>query len=454
MKWNPAEGQLGFVLFISCFISLGGLLFGFNTAVISGAIPFIQKQFSMPIRWERLLFIIALLGAALGAFISGSLATRFGRRTMLLWSAWLFLIGTLSVALSFNLFWLMSMRFAVGIAIGIASIMVPIYIAEISPPQHRGALVSINQLLITLGILSAYLINFDFAGTYEWRFILGCAIVPSFFFLIGVLFSPESPRWLMLQGLEQHAERVLKLLRGNKNIHYELQSIQETLTQQKRSWRYLFKISFKPALTVCFLLAVLQQFCGINVIIYYAPIIFHDAGLPQQMATVATTLGVGLVNVLATVSALFLIDLIGRRPLLIIGTIGMLVGLFMIGLSFNPLTQTMLETVLTISGILIFIIAFAISLGPILWLMIAELFPLEIRGFSAGIAGAITWLANIVVLLSFFLLKNDLTPTGIFFVYGIISLLGFFFVYFKAPETKGESLEQIERRLTKLPQED
>ena len=447
MQAKVFDNNPNFVVFIAIVAAFGGLLFGFDTGIISGAILFIKVQFHLTPAMNGIVVSAVLFGAFLGAITSGRFADHFGRRKTLLTCALIFIFSTLGSAFSPTVFWLIFSRVFVGIAIGIASFTTPTYISEVAPAKYRGALVTLNQLLVTVGIVASYLVDFSFAAKHEWRFMLGSGVIPALLLFVGMLFVPRSPRWLIMKGYEAVAEKILKQIRGSDDVEYEVNQIRDSIIDKKGSWKLIFQPWVRPVIIVGFGLAILQQFAGINTIIYYAPTILKTAGFHSNVTAILATLGVGVVNVIFTIIAIPFIDKLGRRPLLLIGVAGMAISLALMGLSFDAAQHSELLKWFTLGGMLLYIPCFAISLGPILWLMIAEIFPLEIRGLAASLSSSVNWGSNMLVALTFLTMINLIGSADTFLFYSAICIAGFFFVYFLVPETKGVSLEQIEKNL-------
>ncbi|MFZ0736514.1 MAG: sugar porter family MFS transporter [Candidatus Acidiferrales bacterium] len=433
-----------FVTIVSWISALAGLLFGYDTGVISGAILFVQKDFALTTFQEEVVVAAVLLGAVVGAIFGGKLADRFGRRTVLMQVAVLFTIGAIGTALAPGTVWLAIGRVVVGVAIGVASFTAPLYISEVSPPNVRGRLVSLNQLMITIGIVVSYLADYALAGASAWRWMFALAAIPAIVLFIGLLFLPESPRWLMSRSLGDQARALLERIRESTDVEKELTEIAASLNQQEGSWRELLGASLRPALIVGIGLAVFQQFTGINTVIYYAPTIFQFAGLHSASAAILATVGVGVVNVLLTIVALRLLDRVGRRPLLLYGLVGMIISLGVLGFAFlSPSLSDVVAWVAVIS-VAVYVACFAIGLGPVFWLMIAEIYPLKIRGRAMSVATVANWGSNLVVALTFLSLLHALGRAWTFWLYGIVGVLAWIFVYKMVPETKGRTLEEIE----------
>ncbi len=438
-----------FYIVVALIAALSGILFGYDTGVISGAILFIRDEFSLSPQLNGLVVSAVLFGALLGAIISGWLTDRFGRKNLLIVDAIIFIIGTLGSSFATHLSALIISRIIVGIAIGIASYIAPLYISEIAPAKYRGALVSFNQLAITLGILLSYVVDSIFAESQAWRWMLGIGIIPAVLLLIGMIFLPYSPRWLMSRGRETEALKALKKINGQHHSECleQLQIIKNSLRQQKGNWRMLFSSPIRTTLFIAGGLAFLQQVTGINTIIYYAPTIFQMAGFNSASSAISTTMIIGVAFVLFTILALPLVDSLGRRFLLLTGLTAMSLSLGLLSWTFHLQHPGPVLKQLTLISMLVFIAGFAISLGPIMWLMIAEIFPLKVRGLGASIATCINWSSNWLVAITFLSLISWIGPSGAFGIYFSLSLIAIVFVYLWVPETKACTLEDIEANL-------
>jgi SP family galactose:H+ symporter-like MFS transporter len=441
---DPAIGNTKFVTIAAAISAMGGLLFGYDTGVISGAILFVKQDFSLSAITEGFVVSAVLLGAIGGAIFGGTLADRFGRRKIIILAAVIFALGGIGTALAMNIAWLILGRIIVGMAIGVASFAAPLYISEVSPAPIRGKLVSLNQFAITIGIVVSYLIGYALSGSRNWRMMFGLAAVPSTLLGIGMLVMPESPRWLVSHDLLNKATRVLRKIRASTAVGNELADIQHDLAQQSGSWAELFSPLVKPALLIGIGLAVFQQITGINTIIYYAPTIFQFAGVESSSAAILATVGVGAVNMIMTILAMYLLDRVGRKPLLMVGLTGMILSLVVLGAVFMAPDFVSMHSWIVISGLMLFVASFAIGLGPVFWLLISEIYPLKIRGMAMGIASVANWGANLIVALTFLSLAQAIGKSGTFWLYGIISIGSLFFVHFLVPETKGHSLEAIQ----------
>jgi sugar porter (SP) family MFS transporter len=429
---------------VSGISALAGLLFGYDTGVISGAILFVRKDFLLSTFQEEVVVAAVLLGAVAGAAFGGKLADALGRRKLLIQVAILFIIGAIGTALAPTPTWLAIGRVVVGVAIGIASFTAPLYISEVSPPAIRGKLVSLNQLMITLGIVVSYLADYGLADKEAWRWMFGLAAIPALILLIGLLFVPESPRWLMSRSQEDQARAVLQRIRESDDVSSELAEIKADLSLQEGGWRELLNVSLRRPLIIGIGLAIFQQFTGINTVIYYAPTIFQLAGLHSASAAILATVGVGVVNVLLTIVALRLIDRVGRRPLLLYGLVGMVISLGVLGAAFLFASSSSIVAWMAVISLAVYVACFAIGLGPVFWLLISEIYPLKIRGRAMGVATMMNWGSNLIVALTFLSLLHSLGRSATFWLYAVIGIIAWFFVYRLVPETKGRTLEQID----------
>jgi len=437
----------GFVILAAIFAAVGGLLFGYDTAAISGAVIFIKQQFSLSTFPEELVVGMVLVGAASAALGGGRLSDRLGRRVTLMLTSVIFMLGALICAFAGSFETLLVGRTIVGLGIGLASTTVPVYISEVSPPKARGWQVSLFQLAITIGILVAYLVDYMFAASAGWRWMLGLAVVPGLILGLGMLYLPESPRWLAKRGQTDKALEILRRIRGSSNVADEFQEIQSTLAQggERGHWSDLVSPAVRPALVVGIGLAVFQQITGINTVIYYAPTILQSAGISSASGAILATAGIGVVNVVMTLVSMWLIDRMGRRPLLLTGTAGIVATLGILGFAFlKPGGGLARVAVVTLMA---YVASFAISLGPIFWLLISEIYPLKIRGLAEGTAAASNWAANLLVSLTFLTLVQALGPARTFWLYALFGVAAWIFSYYLVPETKGRTLEQIEQSL-------
>ena len=434
------------IVFVAGIAALGGLLFGYDTGVISGALLFLREAFGLSSWMEGVVTSIALAGAAVGAAGAGTWADRFGRRPVLLVTAVVFVAGGLLSALAGSLSVLLIGRLLVGLGIGSASMLTPLYLAEIAPARERGALVSLNQLMITSGILVSYLVGYAFAANGAWRWMLGLGALPGVILAAGMLVLPETPRWLAGHGQGEAARDALRRLRGaGVDIEAELAELKADLRKETRlsAENRLRHVSARLPLIVGVGLAVFQQVTGINTVIYFAPTIFQSAGLSSSSAAILATAGIGVVNVLATIVAIWLVDRVGRRKLLLTGLVGMALSLALLALGFAFGSGAALGWLIALS-LAAYVGSFAIGLGPVFWLLISEFFPLAIRGRGMSAATIANWLANLVVALTFLNLVEVLGTPGAFLLYAVLTVAAFVFAFRLVPETRGLTLERIE----------
>jgi len=426
------------------------MLFGYDTGVISGAILFISPDLGLTPFLEGLVVASLLLGAAIGAACAGPLSDRLGRRNLILIAAVTFTVGAIGAALSPNVAVLVLFRVVLGLAVGAAALIVPLYLSEIAPTEIRGAISSLNQLMITVGILLAFIVNALLADSGAWRWMLGLAVIPSLILLVGMYFMPETPRWLVSRGRENEARDVLLQSRTEEEAENEIREIKEVEREEEGGLRELAAPWVRPALIVAIGLAVFQQIIGINTIIYYAPTTLKNVGYGDAAAIYANLI-IGAVNVLMTLVAIRIIDSTGRKPLLLGGLVGMIVSLTVLGLSTlllsEPSSPTDTVAIITLLCLAGFIISFAATWGPTVWVVLPEVLPLRIRGTAMGVAIFLHWIANFIVSQTFPSLLAALGPGIPFLGYAVIGVLAFIFVSAFVTETKGRSLEEIEADL-------
>lgn len=439
-----------FVFLIASIAALSGLLFGYDTGVISGAILFIQKQYPISTFMTEVVVSTVLLGAIIGAIISGKLADYAGRRRMMLCAAAAFIIGTLVCACALNLNWIISGRLIIGFAIGVASYSAPLYISEIAPKNNRGALVILNTIAVTGGIVLAYMADLYFAASENWRIMFGLGIIPAILLALGLTLLPQSPRWIAQKGKIKQASNILYKIRSATTAKDEIKEITELLSYKKTSrWPDCFTKCMRPILMLGIALAVIQQITGINTILYYAPTIFQFVGFKSISSQLLATLGMGTTNFVMTIVAMLLVDRIGRRKLLLLGLALMSLSLGLVTLVFylSPGNYSALLKWISMSSLIIFVMAYAVSIGCLFWLIISEIYPLNIRGMAMSIASMSNWFANLIVALSFLSLIQYAGPTTTFLIYTLASVISWVFCYYFVPETKNISLEKIEENL-------
>jgi MFS transporter, SP family, sugar:H+ symporter len=438
------------------FGALGGLLFGYDTGVISGAILFVKKDFGLSPFMQGAVVAALLLGAMVGAALAGPLSDRLGRRRLIMIAAITFTVGALAAAAAPNAGILVGARFVLGLAVGSAALVVPLYLSEVAPTEIRGAIASLNQLMIVVGILAAFVVNAILASSGDWRLMLGLAAVPSLILLLGMAFMPETPRFLVRTGEEDEAREVLDEVRPDEGRPEEeperkVQEIREVDEQQEDGGLGLLKARWvRPALVVAIGLAVFQQFIGINTIIYYAPTTLTSVGYGAKGAIYAN-LAIGVLNVAMTVIAIRIIDRVGRKPMLLGGLVGMVTSLTVLGVSLALLSEpkspgdpAAIITLLCLAG---FIVSFAATWGPVVWVMLPEVLPLSVRGTALGVAVCLHWGANFLVSQTFPVMLDKWGAGPVFLGYAVIGVLAFLFVKALVPETKGRSLEEIEADL-------
>jgi sugar porter (SP) family MFS transporter len=434
------------VVLTAAIAGLGGLLFGYDTGIIASALLFIRSDFDLGSFEQGVVVAAVPVGAILGAAVAGQLADRYGRRLVIISAAAVFIVGALISAAAQEMAMLTAARILLGVAVGLASANAPVYISEVAPPEERGRLVSYFQLSVTVGILVAYLVGLAFSPSEEWRWMLGIGAVPALALLVGMLRMPQSPRWLVMVGEDYKARLVLSRIRSNDEsaIEKELVEIKESLNVDPGGWRDLLEPAIKAALLVGVGLAILQQITGINTVIYYAPTIIEFTGVDSGSSAILASLGVGVINVIATVVALRLIYQKGRRTLLMIGVTGMVASLFALGAAFIGDSGGTVVTIVAIASLMAYVASFAISLGPIFWLLNSEIYPLNVRSKAAAVGTMANWTFNFIVSLTFLLLIDALGQSGTFFFYGAIGLGTLWFCWKLVPETKGKRLEEIE----------
>jgi len=459
------------VIVIASIAATGGLLFGFDTGVISGAIPFLQGYFELTDSQVENVTALGLIGAVVGALFTGRITDYLGRKKVILASAFVFATGAVWTGFAPTVTQLMISRFYLGLAIGVSSFAVPLYISEIAPTKIRGTLVSMFQLLITVGILAAYLSDNAFADNNNlecWRPMLYVGVIPALILFVGMFFLPETPRWLMSKGREEESRKVLGRIEAPEFVDSSIAAMKSDIAIDKSQvgFREIFKPWLRNALIIAMGIMFFQQFVGINTVIYYSPKIFLAAGFEGAEAAVAAAVIVGVVNVLFTIVSLFIIDKLGRRKLYFIGLAGIFGALVCMGLGF--MLPGAGKWFLVIS-MLVYIAFFAISLGPLGWLIITEVFPTRVRGLGSSIGSLSNWGFNTLVVWTFFKMasaignaKEVVVPEGtdlsdvcpecigsVFWIFAAVALIGLVWGYFYIPETKGISLEKIEEHWRK-----
>ncbi len=457
-----------FVIVMAIVAAMGGLLFGFDTGVISGAIPFLQQDFGLTDGTIEFITTAGLIGAIVGALIGGSVTDGLGRRKVLILSGIIFGVGALWSGFASNATSLILARLFLGVAIGTASFAVPLYIAEISPTKVRGTLVSLFQLMITIGILVSYFSDFLFANESDvtcWRPMFYVGVIPAIILLVGMIFMPESPRWLFANGRGEEAMAVLVKTEGD-GAQDVADSINNEIAKDRQNtstWGDLFRKEWKYPLIIAVGIMFIQQFVGINTVMYYSPKIFQMAGFDGSVAAIGASIGVGAINVIATLLSVYFVDRIGRRKLFFIGMTGMVISLTLLAGSFIADFGDAGKFV-TVGCTLLYVTFYAVSVGPLGWLIISEVFPQKLRGKGSSIGSLSVWVFNSIVTFTFFKIAKLLSvpgaevvvggetlanPAGSFLFYALIAALGMIWGWFFMPETKGKSLEAIEEHWRK-----
>ncbi|MBN8865830.1 MAG: sugar porter family MFS transporter [Sphingobacteriales bacterium] len=436
-----------YIVAISFISALGGYLFGFDFAVIAGALPFLKTMFDLTPVQEGFLTGSLALGCIAGTLLAGSVAEKYGRKPALVSAALIFALSSVGMAFSHSLPVFISMRFAAGVGVGMASVLSPMYIAEISPASVRGRNVSINQLTIVIGILITNLVNYLLAdnGPDAWRWMFGLGVVPSLLFFAGIFWLPESPRWLLKAGKKEESAKVLRKIGNEAYASSVTKDITASLINvKKQSWRMLLDKAVFPALAVGIGLAMFQQLCGINIIFNYASTIFASvgAGIDQQLLG---TVGIGVVNLIFTLVAMWQVDKLGRRPLMLMGSIGLTVLYIILALALKAQMSTAWIAVFVFLAIGMY----ATSLAPVTWVLISEIFPNKVRAMATSMAVVFLWIGYFILTFTFPILIEAMGSTySPFILYAVICLIGFFFVKTKVKETKGRTLEELEQVMT------
>jgi sugar porter (SP) family MFS transporter len=428
-----------YILGISFISALGGYLFGFDFAVIAGALPFLQKHFLLDSYWEGFATGSLALGAIAGCVIAGTVSDKYGRKPGLLIAAAIFALSSLAMAFSSSRNIFIGARFCAGAGVGMASMLSPMYIAEISPAHIRGRMVAINQLTIVLGILITNLINYTLRnyGEDAWRWMFGLGFIPSALFFIGAIWLPESPRWLMKAGKNMQATRVLEKIGDAGFVNESISNIATSLKGvAKTRYADIFKKAALPAVLVGIGLAVFQQLCGINTVFNYAPKIFESIGASQDDQLLQTVF-IGGVNLVFTVLAMLLVDKLGRKPLMLIGAGGLTIAYVLTEMLLGKHSPHVSWFLLASIGI------YAMTLAPVTWVLISEIFPNKVRSEATTVAVISLWAAYFILVFTFPVLFEKLAEKS-FYIYSAICVLGFFFIRWKVKETRGKTLEELE----------
>lgn len=439
--YSPGSGK--FILLVSLVAALGGLLFGYDTAIISGAVPFIRDYFKLNSFMLGWAISGILIGCGAGALLAGTLAEAWGRRTVLIVCAVLFAVSGLGAGTSSSLTLFISFRLAGGLGVGAAAMVSPMYIAEMAPAHQRGRLVSLYQLAIVSGILMAYLANYLLEGTglNNWRYMFASQVIPALIFLLLLFFVPETPRWLVKKGRQAEALKILERTTGDQ-AHQALEEIISSFSRKERSgFTMLFSSRYLPVMSMGIFIAVFQQVTGINSVIYYAPLILKETGISTS-GSLLQTMGIGLVNLLATFGAITMVDRVGRKRLLTWGSLWM--GISLIALAACFYTRYFGHYLVLLS-LLIYVASFSATWGAVAWVVLSEIFPNRIRGMAMSVATFALWLTDFIVTYTFPVLTASFGAASTFLCYALLCALSLVYVVRKVPETRGRSLEEIER---------
>ena len=460
--------NLGYLVFLSVVAALGGFLFGYDTAVISGTIAQVTEQFRLDALQQGWYVGCALIGSIIGVLFAGILSDKFGRKFTMILSAILFSTSAIGCAVSVDFNQLVVYRIIGGVGIGVVSIISPLYISELAVAQYRGRLVSLYQLAVTIGFLGAYLVNYQLLGystsnpdivtgwwslifvTEVWRGMLGMEILPALLFFIIIFFIPESPRWLILKGREEKATNILeRIYTSSKDALFQLAETKSVLSSESKSeWKLLLQPGIRKAVIIGVCIAMLGQFMGVNAVLYYGPSIFENAGLSGGDSLFYQVL-VGLVNTLTTVLALVIIDKIGRKKLVYYGVSGMVISLILIATYFIYGESWGISSIFLLVFFLFYVFCCAVSICAVVFVLLSEMYPTRVRGFAMSIAGFALWIGTYLIgQLTPWMLQN-LTPAGTFILFAIMCVPYMLIVWKLVPETTGKSLEEIERHWMK-----
>ena len=458
------SNQIMYVIWLSVVASLGGFLFGYDTAVISGTVDQVKTQFSLDDIMTGWYVGCALAGSIAGVVFAGSLSDKYGRKLVLFLSAFLFSISGIGCMIAADEVQLVIARILGGVGIGVASVISPMYIAEISIPSFRGRLVSMYQLAITIGFLGAYLANYGLLNysetllakgateglynkifaTEAWRGMLGMEAVPAVVFLVVLFFIPESPRWLIVKGKEAKASVILQRIYGREQASVEIANVKNLISQEtETNWKMLLQPGFRMALFIGVALAMLGQLMGVNAVLYYGPTIFKESGLSSGDSLFYQVM-VGLVNMLTTVLALIIIDKVGRKQLVYWGVSGMIASLILIGFYFSMGAELNLSQTYLLIFFLLYIFACAISICAVIFVLLSEMYPVKVRGAAMSIAGLSLWIGTYLIGQLTPVMLTTFTPAGTFFFFAVMCIPYILIVWKLLPETTGKSLEEIE----------
>jgi len=448
VQTNTLTHRTGYNFFLHVsvlIVSLGGFLFGYDTAVISGAILFIKKQFIVSPFLEGVIVSSLFLSAMIGAPLGGTLADKIGRRRVLIMAGLFFLVGSLSMALAPSIPILILGRVITGLSLGTVSIISPLYISELSTSSNRGKMVTFNTLGITFGTLLAYIVNYIFSHDGDWRWMFGLEVLPAFCLTVGMLFLSETPRWLAIHSLEDKAKKVLKHIRGQSDVSQELSSIESSIGKHGSSWSELLKPSVRRAVLLGIGLAFCRGLAGFSIILYgYSPTILELSGIKIASFAILATVGIGIVNTIMTFVAIAFIDRVGRRPLMIVGLIGVTISLTVMGITLMFDGTSEYVKWITLGSLLLYIGTWSVGPRPVFWLLISEIYPTKVRAKAMSLGSLTNWGTTWLVTLTFLPLVGLIGRTGTFWFYGFFAIVTLLLFYFLIPETNGQSLEKIE----------
>ncbi|HTJ29615.1 MAG TPA: sugar porter family MFS transporter [Acidobacteriaceae bacterium] len=437
--------QRAFQWKVASIAGLGGILYGYDIGIIAAALLYVRNEFALSAHMEGLVVSSVLIGSMLGAIVGGAFADKYGRRSVLLAGAIVFLAGSLAAFLAPSVAWLIVARFVLGLAIGFTSVTAPVYVSELSPPQSRGMRIGLYQFALTLGIALANLTGYLLAAQHAWRAMFGLGAAPAILFLLLLLTVPESPRWLIANGQTAKAETILQRALSPDQLSTLLAEIKSSLRQStERRWSALFAPTVRRGLIIAVGFTILQQVTGINTVFYYGPQIFALAGVASDKSAIFTTFLLAITNVVATVISLTLVDRLGRKPLLYTGVSGMLLSLAVLAWCFH--SQSTSSPALAIAAticLLVYVISFAFSMGPIGWILVAEVFPLRLRARGVAAATLGSGASNSLVAYTFLPLIGIAGNSGVFSIYAAFCIVTLLFTYFLIPETTGRELESI-----------
>jgi sugar porter (SP) family MFS transporter len=446
---HQAEGKsrsAGYIVFLATIVAISGFLLGFNTAVISGVLVFLRAQFTLTNTATEVATSAILLGCLLGAAGASLIGDRFGRRKSLLFTAVLFAASTMMTALANSVTVFSVGRLAGGLAIGLSSVLTPVYITEIAPARNRGTLVSMNQMAIVVGILIAYLVDWSFSGlgVSSWRWMLGVAVIPALVLFIGLLGVPESPRWLITHGHSEKGRQVLTRFLGAAEADSQLAQMKQAAEGEQGSWREVFARPMRKPLTIALGLAILCQITGVNAVLYYGAILIseHLKGQTTNSALITSVI-IGFANLISTLLAMRFLDRWGRRPMLLTASGGMAISLAVLIFAFHG---TGLPTWVVLASIISYTAFFAFGMGPVPWVVISEIFPNKIRGRAASVATSALWSGTLLVTFTFLSLIRALGVSGTFAIFAFLSAFSFVFIWIMVPETRGKTLEEIQQQ--------